>query len=311
MRDSIARDNNDTIRLPRGEFEFMGKAHTTGHNAPRRIPPPHLPGTRKPVAMDKVRALGESLCWPSAVQSKATSSVGEMQGYGGMNSRGDFAGPNPGRPLVQRGLPPRSPHSGPPPLDRLPAPAEVGSAGEASTKVSAKLLAGKFLNAFKDKQKSKKKESKDVQDQLANQASSFNARSSSSGHNPLPTRPLDMDDAVWLEVCGQLGLATDGTSGNADDDGRHKKRKRKKRHKSRRKSGGCSYSSSGSSSKSSSPFHNASSRGAGRENEIADYAKRSPGKLFRKGLRTMAQYCDPTAPGAGEANKSQHRPTSI
>jgi len=179
-------------------------------------------------------------------------------------------------------------------------PVDDGSSAAAAAK--AKMLAGKFVNSMKSKQKDKK--DKKVQSLLAKRAMSYGARSSAAGSNEgMPTRPSAMGDDVWEEVCAQLGICADGTDLDADGMNvpadRWRKKKKKKRKRSKR-SKGSSYSSSSYSSRSSSDFRLPTSKAAGRENAIAECARRSPGKLFTQGLRTMQTFCDPMGSRGGE-----------
>ena len=167
----------------------------------------------------------------------------------------------------------------------------------------AKFLAGRFLQSLKDKHKDKKA-AKDIQGLLAKRAAGFNKSSSSGSNEQGAVKPAAMNDDVWAQVCHQLGICPDGTDLDADgmNVGKKKKKKKKHKHKSKHRSKGSSYTSSTSSSRSSSPFRLPSSRAAGRENAIAECARKNPGKLFTEGLRTMARYCDPSAGSGGGDN---------
>jgi hypothetical protein len=182
----------------------------------------------------------------------------------------------------------------------------LAEGGQLVDAANAKVLAGKFLRSFKSKQKDKKSKG-DVQSMLAARTTAWQQKSSSSasGSNPpLPQRPAAMDDAVWHEVCAQLGIAADGSGLTAEqyladqeyaDHREKKKKKKRKHHKSRHRSRMSSYSSaSSSSSEASSVFRGASTRKSGRDNVIAEVARRTPGRLFTEGLKTMAKFCDPT-----------------
>ena len=75
---------------------------------------------------------------------------------------------------------------------------------------------------------------------------------------------------------------------------RSRSRKRKKKHSSRRRS-----SSRSDSSSRSSDFQLALNRSAGQENAIQQLARKSPGKLLRKGLEAMYGLCNPASAAIG------------
>ena len=284
---------------PVGDVEVLGKVHSArdgGGVAARRIPPPPVLGTDRSTAMGKVRALGETLM-ASSGGGAAMIPPHLTELAPGKPPAGDPRS-SVSSPLVKRGLQAWFPPMPPGGSSVAPGPIEGGELGGEGQKHRA--LAGKFLNSLKKVKKEKKE--KDVQNILANRAMSFNAKSSSAGANEgAPSKPAAMEDKVWEEVCQQLGIAADGSDLNEDGmnvpvERFRKKKKKKKKSKRRRRDS--SYSSTSSSSKSSSTFRLPSSSGAGRENAIAECARKRPGRLFTQGLKTMAQYCDPTLAGA-------------
>ena len=325
-REVARRGDVGTAVVPREggrspDVEFMGKTHSSSTVEPRRIPPPPVGGARRSSAMDKVKALGTALVPQRGTMFGGPAPLPPPSGVvpphlapqvetytdpGGL-------GPSPGGDLVRRHFPPSCPI---PPGDRLgDSPYGIGIHGSAAVRagidgerlpedqpLSAKLMAGKFLQSLKARNKSKK-EGKDVHDMLAKRMVSFNKSSSSGSNVAIPERPAAMHDEVWAEVCQQLGICPDGTDLNEDGMNvpgfKKKKKKKKKKHKGRRHSHNTSYSSSDSSSYSSSSFRLPSSRAAGRENPIAELSRKKPGKLFTQGLRTMAEYCDPSAGSGG------------